>query len=134
MLYKSFRSVAANTTKLAPDWQKLKVTKGTIKQWIIFSDPEAADMLHFKVKYHGTTIMPFEQDDWVEGFLEPIVVSDNIELDASPYVLDIYAYNEDDTFPHEYYIHAVIIRDKPVELPTPQPGILERWKKLLGGA
>ena len=100
MLYKKFRSVPANTTAAAPDWQKLKVTKGSIKQWVIFFDPEAANLLHVRVEYHGTSIMPWGGKDWLVGFFTDTPLDDNILLDAAPYELDIYAYNEDDSYPH----------------------------------
>ena len=114
MLYKKFRSVPANTTANNPDWQKLTVTKGTIKQWVIFFDPEAANLLHVRVEYQGTAIMPMGGKDWIEGFFSDAPLTDNIKLDAPPYVLDIYAYNEDDSYPHEYYVHPIITRKKPI--------------------
>jgi len=102
MLFKKFRSVPANTTILNPDWQKLDIAKGTIKQWLIFFDPEAADLLHVRIEYHGTQIMPFSGSEWLVGFFTDAPMEDNIEIGYLPYVLDIFAYNEDDTYPHEY--------------------------------
>lgn len=133
MLYKKFRSVPANTTANNPNWQKLSVTKGTIKQWVIFFDPEAANLLHVRVEYHGTAIMPFGGKDWIEAFFSDAPLTDNVELDAPPYVLDIYAYNEDDANPHEYYVHPIIIREKPVTIPGPSEGLLDRFRSLFGG-
>jgi len=133
MLYKKYCSIPANTAEETPDWKKLKVCKGTIKQWIIFFDPEAADLLHVRVAYHGTQILPFGGKDWLVAFFTDTPLDDNIEITEKPYELDIYAYNEDDTFPHEYYIHPIIIREEPLTLPTPRAGTIERFKKLFGG-
>ena len=133
MLYKKFRSVPANTTENAPDWQKLDVTKGTIKGWIIFFDPEAADVLHVRVEYHGTPIMPFGGKDWLVGFFTDSPLQDNIKLDVPPYELDIYAYNKDDSYPHEYFIHPIILRKEPVtptEIDEETAAMLE---ELMGG-
>jgi hypothetical protein len=133
LLYKKFKSVPANTTPTSPDHEKLVVCKGIIQQWIIFFDPEAADMLHVRVEYHGSSIMPFGGKDWLVALFNDAPFNDNIALDAPPYELDIYAYNEDDTFRHEYYIYPIIIRDKPVELPTGEPSAIERFKKYITG-
>lgn len=134
MLYKKFRSVPANTTADNPDWQKLKVTKGTIKQWVIFFDPEAANLLHVRVEYKGVSIMPWSGKDWIVGFFSDTPHMDNIELDASPYVLDIFAFNEDDSYPHEYYVHPIIIREKPVKIEAPSVTIPERIMDFFRGA
>jgi len=134
MLYKKFRSVPANTTEDDPDWQKLKVTKGTIKQWVIFFDPEAANVLHVRVEYHGSSIMPWGGKDWLVGFFTDTPLDDNIELDGPPYELDIYAYNEDDSHPHEYYIHPILLREKPVTIEPPSMTIPERFIEFFRGA
>lgn len=133
MLFKKYRSVPANTTADNPDWQKLHVTKGAIKQWIIFFDPEAANLLHVRIEYHGSSLIPFGGTDWIEGFFSAAPWEDNIELDGAPYVLDIYAYNEDDTYPHEYYIHPIILREKPVKLGAPAFDVRAAWNRIFGG-
>lgn len=132
MLYKKFRSVPANTTEANPDWQKLHVCQGAIKQWVIFFDPEAANLLHVRVEYKGVSIMPWGGKDWLVGFFTDTPLDDNIELDTSPYVLDIYAWNEDDSYPHEYYIHPVIIRDRPMTVVEEEEGFWERIAATLG--
>lgn len=131
MLFKKFRSIPANTTISEPDWQKLDVAKGTIKQWIIFSDPEAANLLHVRIEYHGTQIMPFSGNEWVVGFFSDTPFEDNIEIDAPPYVLDIFAYNEDDSNPHEYYIHPIIIPPTPFKIT--EPGLIKKIIEFFGG-
>jgi len=130
MLYKKFRSIPANTTETSPNWQKLPVTKGTIKEWIIFFDPEAANLLHVRIEYHGSSIIPWGGKDWIVGFFSDDPFDDNIELDVPPYELDIYAYNEDDSYPHEYYIHPIILREKPVTVP--EEGVEGIWERLKG--
>lgn len=131
MLFKKFRSVPANTTSEAPDWQKLTVCKGTIKQWIIFFDPEAANLLHVRIEHHHVQIMPFSGSEWIVGFHSDTPFEDNIKIDDPPYVLDIFAYNEDDTNPHEYYIHPIIIPTEPYRIT--EPGLIEKITKFFGG-
>lgn len=133
MLFKKYVSVPANTPMNTPVWEKFKVMKGTITQWIIFSDPEAADLLHFKVSYQGSQLIPFRGDSWIEGFLKPIIITENIELDKPPYILDIYAYNEDDTFPHEIYIHPNIVTKEPLSPLSSNANAFERFKNMFSG-
>lgn len=132
MLFKKFRSVPANTTEANQDWQKLNVVKGTIKQWIIFFDPEAADVLHVRISYHGVQIMPWGGKDWLVAFFSDAPLDDDLVIDTPPYELDIEAYNEDDSYPHEYYIHPVIIPVKPVTVVEGEEGLWERLKGYLG--
>lgn len=130
MLFKQYVNVPANTTAKSPVWQQFKVTKGTITQWLIFSDPEAADLLHFKLSYQGSQIIPFRGNEWLEGFLQPVTLTENIELNKPPYVLDVRAYNEDDTFRHEVWIYVNIVKQQSVELPEPSEGAVNKFMKL----
>ena len=132
MLYKKYSSIPANTTEINPDHRKLIVCKGTIKQWIIFFDPEAADLLHVRVEYHGSSIMPFSGKDWLVAFFTDTPLDDNIKLNAPPYELDIYAYNEDDSYRHEYFIHPIIIRNAPVTPAEETAGLWDKMKGFIG--
>lgn len=132
MLFKAFKSVPANTTKENPTWEKLTITKGVIKAWIIFSDPEAANVLHYHVDYHKASIMPMQGVEWLTAFFASVPILDNIKIDDPPYVLDIYAYNEDDSYPHEYYIHPIVIPEKPVSVVEEEEGFWERIAGHLG--
>jgi hypothetical protein len=133
MLSKILWSVPANTTENIPDHQKLQITKGTIKQWIIFFDPEAANLLHISIEYHASRILPFSGDRWIEGFFTSAPFQDNIKITDPPFELDIYAYNEDDTYPHEYYVHPVIVREEPVVFPTTTRSYWEKFNRLIHG-
>ena len=133
MMFKKFQSIPANTTSSNPNWQKLQVVKGTIVQWVIFSDPEAANLLHMRVFYHGVQLIPFSKDEWLEAFFDNTPITESIKLDAPPYVLDIYAYNEDDSYAHEYYIQPVIIPDKPITVTEGIEGVWERLRDFFGG-
>lgn len=129
MLYKKFRSVPANTKIDNPDKQILEIPKGTIKQWVIFFDPEAADVLHVRIFYHGVQIMPWGESGWLVGFFTDSPMLEDLLIDTPPYELRIEAYNEDDSYPHEYFIHPVLIPKKPVSVVEEEEGF---WEKLAG--
>ena len=134
MLFGHFRSVPANTTQDNPDKQILMISKGTIAGWIVYFDPEAANLLHVRVEYHGFKILPYGELEAVVGFLNPIPIRESIKIDKDPAELRIIAWNDDDSYPHEYYVHPIIIPPVPV-IPTSEEeaGLLERFYEWLGG-
>jgi len=129
MLFKKYRSVPVSTTAGNPDWQKLTVAKGKLVQWVIFFDPEAANMLHVRVEYHGHQIMPFSGSEWVVAFLQPITLGENILIEDAPYELDIFAYNTSTANEHEYYLHANIEPEKPLAVSE----VSEEWWSQIKG-
>jgi len=118
MLFHYTGAVPANTTTNNPLWEKLVVAKGTIIQWVLFQPEECADLLKFWVVYHGTQILPFNPDEWAYGFFVPTKIDEKIELPDSPYILDFYAINEDDSYSHEYHVYVNV---EPAEIVTPGP-------------
>ncbi len=108
MLYKKSYSVPANTATASPNHQRLQISKGRITGWIVFSPEEAADLLRLRVEYHGAQIFPFSGSEWAYGLFIPQLIPDDIAVEESPYFLDIYAINQDDSYAHEYNIHVII--------------------------
>jgi hypothetical protein len=130
MFFSDVYPVPANTTANNPSWRKLKVAKGNITSWVIYGPDEKADLLHIKVLYHGAKIMPFGGVEFMYPFDSSHPINENIEIKESPYELDIYAFNEDDSYPHEYILGVVIEPDKPV---TPGETIpADWWSKIKG--
>jgi len=130
MLFKINHSVPANTTALNPDWQKLKIAQGTIVEWMVHMPEECADLMQFRVERNKAHIFPFTGSVWMYGMFEPTVIKDNLPIDAAPYVLDIYAFNLDDSYSHEYNIHVNIEPAKPVTVP--EEGVEGIWERLKG--
>jgi len=63
----------------------------------------------------------------------PIPIKENLKLDVSPYVLDVFAFNLDDTYSHEYNIYCDVLRDKPVVPSQPGFDLKAAWSNLFGG-
>lgn len=133
MLFKLRRSVPANTTQANPDFRKLSIAKGTIIEWMIQMPEECADLMQFRVEYHNTQILPFSGSTWLYGMFEPTVIKDNILIDDGPYALDIYAFNLDTRYSHEYNLHCNIEPKKPVTPIAPSEPMMERLKGFFGG-
>jgi len=132
MLYKINHDVPANTAIAAPDWQKLQVCQGTIEEWIVFCPDECADLMKFKVMFQGHQILPFNRDEWMDALRSPIPIKENLELSVSPYVLDVYAYNLDDSNSHEYNIYADILRAEAVAPGDETAGLWDKIKGFIG--
>ena len=133
MLYKKYASIPANTTAAAPNWQKLQVCKGTIKEWIVFCPEECADLMKFKVRYKGNQLLPFSRDEWMDALTTPFPIMENLGLDVSPYVLDVYAYNLDERYSHEYNLYVDVLKDEPYVPPTSGFDLKSAWSSLFGG-
>lgn len=133
MLFKHKGSISANTASTAEDWKKLKVAKGELVQWLIQMPEECADLLQFRVEYHGTQLLPFTRNEYIYGIFVPTLIFESIKIDTPPYELDIFAYNDDDRHEHEFSLYVNIQPEAPLEVGTVSPGILERFKSLFGG-
>lgn len=135
VLYHYTGNVPANTTTNDPFWEKLKIGKGKIIQWIVFQPEECADLIKFWVEYHGTQIFPFNPEEWAYGFFIPTGIPDQIELPDEPFTLDFYAINEDDSYEHEYHVYVNVEPAKPIIVgQTSYPGWLQGFRDLFGGS
>ena len=66
MLYKKSRNVPVGATEKAPDWKKLRISKGVIEEWIVFCPVECVDLMKFRVSFHGHQILPASPDEWMD--------------------------------------------------------------------
>jgi len=133
MLFKIHKDVAANTAVTNQDWNKLKVAKGRVIEWLLHMPAEAADVMQLRVEYHGVQILPFTRNEFIYGIIQPTLIHDNILIDTPPYELDVFSFNIDDTYNHEFNLYVNVIPDKPI---TPgeeeTPGWWDEVKRLLG--
>jgi len=134
MFYKISYSVPPNTSILSPNWQKLQIRKGRIKKFIIYTPLEAADLLRYRVEYHGMQLIPYSGKGWMYGIFSPTTFEVEYQILEPPYVLDIYAYNDDDLYEHEYNI-GVIMEEIKTEVKTSIPTpFIQRFRRIMGGA
>jgi len=133
MLYKKSHIVAINTTQTAPDTKVLKVSKGILNLWVVYMTQESANYLKVRVLYHGVQVYPFNPDEQIKAWFNPIGVSDNLKIDTPPYELTVEAWNSAPTNSHEYHVHANIEPAKPVTIVQQAEPIFSRLSNLLGG-
>ena len=133
MLYGDIYSVPENTPANNPSSRKVVVTKGTIAQWIVYGPDEKANLLHVRVLYQKHQILPCGDLMWMYPLDIGAPISENLLLEDPPYELEIEAYNDDDSYPHEY---IVLMNIKPFEAVTEavtQPGLVNRIQDFFSG-
>ena len=89
--------------------------------------------MKFKVRYKGNQLLPFSRDEWMDALTTPFPIMENLGLDVSPYVLDVYAYNLDTRHSHEYNLYVDVLKDEPYVPPTSGFDLKSAWGKLFGG-
>jgi hypothetical protein len=134
-MFKLSYDVPKNTTLQAPDMQKLKIGKGQIVGWIVFMPKNAADLLKVRIEYHNLQVFPFSGSEWWYGVFQAFIIPDNFPIPDSPYVLDIYAINTDDTFSHEYNVHVIVEPASPPVTASPTSASwFEKLRDMFGGS
>jgi hypothetical protein len=133
MIYKMSNSVAANTTENTAEETRLKITTGVIMEWDIGGFDEGANLLHLKIFHGGQQLVPFnrEADIWPSLMKRPF--TEYFPVSAEPFELVFQAWNEDDSYPHEYWVHVTILPPIIAALVSVGRGIAARFRKFLGG-
>jgi hypothetical protein len=134
VLFKLSHDVPANTTEQDPDMQKLRIGKGRIIGWIVFMTEQSADLLQLRVMYQNLQIFPFSGSTWWYGVFQAFIIPDDFPIPDSPYDLDIYAINTDDTFSHEYSVHVILEPAAQLVAISPtSPNWFEKLRDMFGG-
>lgn len=132
MIYKMRNKVAANTTENTSEETRLKIAHGVIMEWDIGGAPEGADLLHLKIFYGGQQVIPFnrEADVWPSLMKRPF--TEYFPVIEEPFELVFEAWNTDDSFPHEYWVHVTVLPPIIAGLVTVSRGIISKFQKLFG--
>jgi len=68
----------------------------------------------------------------MDALPSPIPIKENLVLKVSPYVLDIYAFNLDDSYSHEYNIYVNVVSSTPVTAGEETAGMWDKIKGFIG--
>ena len=126
-------SVAANTTESTAEETRLKITHGVIMEWDIGGAPEGADLLHLKIFHGDHQLIPFnrEADVWPSLMKRPFI--EYFPVTSEPFELVFLAWNTDDSYPHEFWVHVTILPPIIAGLVSVSRGVISKFKKLFGG-
>jgi hypothetical protein len=102
-------TIPALTLKTSPVTQILKLSKGVITK-VEFKWPAGPQGLaHVALNYGEFQLIPLNRDDDISGDDETIVLPEYYELDEAPYQLKLYAWNDDDTYPHTVTVRITVL-------------------------
>jgi len=132
MIYKMSNSVAANTTENTAEETRLKITKGVIMEWDIGGFDEGADLLHLKILHGDQQLVPFnrEADVWPSMVKRPFW--EYFPVTAEPFELVFLAWNEDDSYSHEYWVHVTVMPPIIAGLVAVSRGVISKAKAFFG--
>jgi len=122
MLFTFSIEAAPKTPKERPATKTLKLHAGVITKISILIPVGHAALAHLAIYDGETQIMPWGEDQYIEGDGETIVWEPDYVLASEPARLEARAWNEDDTYPHTFYIR-IWVEAKPVK---PRWDVIER--------
>jgi hypothetical protein len=127
MLFTFTVSAPANTPETAPVKETLRLKSGMITKISVKIPSGHAGLAHLGIFDGETMIMPWGEDQWIQGDDEEIVWEPDYILPSEPAVLEARAWNEDDTYTHEFPIRVW------VEPPERRPdwGVIEEGARRL---
>jgi len=133
MIYKVSNSVAANTTEATAEETRLKITKGVIMEWDIGGFDEGADLLHLKIFQSDQQLVPFNREADVYPAMMKRPFWEYFPVTAEPFELVFSAWNEDDSYSHEYWVHVTVMPPFVASLLAVSRGILAKIRTFFGG-
>lgn len=111
MLFTTEFTIPKNTVSKTPVRQTLKIARGTINRFIVYPRPGHAGLAHMVIRYHGHQIAPSNEGMNLSGDAHPIDWDDERDIDTPPYEIILEGWNDDDTYPHTFYVAISIIPD-----------------------
>jgi len=132
LIYKTYNSVAANTTENTAEETRLKITKGVIMEWDIGGFDEGADLVHLKISHGDQQLVPFnrEANIWPSMVKRPFV--EYFPVTAEPFELVFSAWNEDDSYAHAYWVHVTVMPPIIAGLVAVSRGVISKAKTFFG--
>ena len=106
MLFTFSITAPANTPKTSPVKQPLKLRAGYVTKISVLIPPGHAALAHLAIFDGETQIMPWGEEQWLEGDGETVTWEPDYQLPSEPAKLEARAWNEDDTFPHTFYVRV----------------------------
>jgi len=100
----------------------LKLHAGVITKISVLIPTGHCALAHLAIYDGETQIMPWGEDQWIEGDGETITWEPDYELPSEPARLEARAWNKDDTNDHRFYIRIWI---KPAPI-TPRWNLIEK--------
>lgn len=131
MIYTLTKAVPINGTVATARQYKMPVTAGLIYQFELYLPPGSSGLLHVMVTDGGFQVWPSEPGEWFFGDDTLIAFPDRYYVSSPAHLLDVWAYNEDDSFAHAFQVRIGQVSD-PALISGFMPGVsMERLSAVL---
>jgi hypothetical protein len=114
MIYTLTETVAANTPVIGALQFKMPVTGGLIYKVEIYLPPGSCGLMGLIICDGGYQIWPSERKEWFFGDDSLIAFDDRYYVNSPNKILDVFAYNLDDTYAHIFQVRIGMANDPAV--------------------
>jgi len=97
-------TIPANTPSTNPTTSEVEIEGYVLEKISILIPSGHQALAHMRVKYGIKNIVPFEEEQWLEGDNESITFEPWWILPETPCRIVLEGYNEDDTYSHSFYV------------------------------
>ena len=124
--------IPANTSEENYVEVQVEVEGDILKKVVVLIPDGHHALAHFRLRYGIKNIVPYEEDQWLEGNNEQVTFEPNWELPEHPCLLRLQGYNEDDTYEHSFYVRIETDYEEYVRPFEILRDFVKIFKKLLG--
>lgn len=104
--------IPPGTLESEPVKQTIKLSKGLIDYIEVAFPYGCCRLAHIQVFYHTVQILPLNHDNDLAYDDYVFKVNMQYPIKTEPYDVEVFAWNDDDTFPHEINIGVNVIQDE----------------------
>lgn len=113
--------------------QELKLGRGILTEVRIVFPPGCAGLVHCRLLHQAHQLAPTNPEGDFSGDTYPQVYSEYFELFATPYLLVLEAWNDDDTFAHTIYLSLTVLPESVVRAASEDLSLIGRLLRRLMG-
>ena len=114
MIFQSTITIPKATVKATPLIQTIYIARGIVTKFMIRPRPGHAGLAHLIILHHEHQVVPSTENMELHGDTFPIDWEDYLEISQPPYELKLVGWNDDDTYPHAFDVHVVVLPKKAV--------------------
>jgi hypothetical protein len=101
--------IPEKTPESKPVERELEIREGVVVRWIILIPPGHHCLARMRVLYGLEPILPAHEDAWIRGENETLNIEEFFDPPEQPYRLRFQGWNEDESWPHTFYVRVVVL-------------------------
>ena len=115
MLYTTQLTVQPSTLVTNPSSVTIPMTLGKINQITVMFPPGCCALVGVWLEHHTVKVLPWSMNEFLIGAGATMTFPMNYGIDTEPYTVILYAYNNDDVYPHTVYVTINLSDETPIE-------------------